>query len=229
LRRLGLGLAAPDQTEQLAMPTEEGVRLNDENGLFPEGRRPCQQDQLEAVPVAPLRVLDLALQYDRLVPQEGVLGAGAVAGGSALLRTVSLAAPASNETVSGLSTDALPHMADGVENARSEAMENVEHARQIAIRQSAAIASRNLAVRSGDYQSQSSESTLQSTQIRTNERSQHGRNQLSKELKSELMTLVASTGPLPRRLVSAPLNTKRCQARNTGFSLLCSQPITHYS
>ena len=35
LRRLGLGLVALDQAEQLAMPAEEGVGLDDEKGLPP--------------------------------------------------------------------------------------------------------------------------------------------------------------------------------------------------
>ena len=74
LRRLGFGLAAPDQAEQLAMPAEEGVGLNDEQGLLPEGRRPGQEQEPDAVPIAELRVFDLALEDDELVPQEGVLG-----------------------------------------------------------------------------------------------------------------------------------------------------------
>ena len=48
--------------------------------------------------------------------------------------------------------DALTHVTDGIDNVRSEAMENVEHAQQTSKRQSAAKASRSLAVRSGGCQ-----------------------------------------------------------------------------
>ena len=73
LRRLGFGLAAPDQAEQLAMPSEERIRLDDEEGLFPEGRRSGQQKKPESVSIAELRAFDLALQDDELVPEQSVL------------------------------------------------------------------------------------------------------------------------------------------------------------
>ncbi len=74
LRHLWFGAAAPDQAEQLAMPAEKSIRLDDEESLFPEGRGPGQEQEPESVPIAELRVFDLALQDDQLVPEEGVLG-----------------------------------------------------------------------------------------------------------------------------------------------------------
>ena len=74
LRCLGLRLAAPDQAEQLAMPAEEGVGLDDKEGLSPEGRRSCQQKKPEAVSIAQFRAFDLAMEDDELVPEEGIFG-----------------------------------------------------------------------------------------------------------------------------------------------------------
>ena len=56
------------------MPAQQGVRLNDEQRLLPEGRRPGQEQEPESVTIAELRVFDLALEDDQLLSQEGVLG-----------------------------------------------------------------------------------------------------------------------------------------------------------
>jgi len=56
------------------MPTEEGVGLDDEEGLFPERRRPGQEKEPESVPIAELMAFGVALQDDQLVPEECVLG-----------------------------------------------------------------------------------------------------------------------------------------------------------
>ena len=74
LRRLGFGLAAPDQAEQPAVPAEESIGLDDEKRLPPEGRRSRQEQEPESVPIAEAGVFDLALEDDQLLPQEGVLG-----------------------------------------------------------------------------------------------------------------------------------------------------------
>ncbi len=150
------------------MPTEEGVGLDDEEGLLPEGRRPCEQKEPQSVPIAELRVFDLALEDDEPVPKEGVLG-----------HELGLAAhgiPGSScEQRDGGGLEALLYaIADLVgdaEDVGSDATDEIEQARQIAAWQSAARASRYLAVRSGGYQLQTLESTLQSAQIRTDERS----------------------------------------------------------
>lgn len=125
LRRLGLGLPPPDEAEQLTMPAEKGVGLDDEKGLSPERPCPGQEKEPQSVTIAELRAFGMALQDDQLVPQEGVLGdelglaADGILGGSCKQR----------DGV-GLEhlLDALTHVADGVENVRSEAMENVDHA-----------------------------------------------------------------------------------------------------
>ena len=55
------------------MPAEEGIGLDDEEGLLPEWRRSGKKEEPDAVPIAQLGVFDLALQDDQLLPQEGVL------------------------------------------------------------------------------------------------------------------------------------------------------------
>ena len=159
LRRFGFGLAAPDQTEQLTMPAQQGVRLNDEKGLLPEGRRPGQEQEPESIPIAESGVFDLALKDDQLLSQEGVLGdelglaADRILGGSCKQRD-------------GVGLEAVPYsiadLVGDVEDLGSEATEDSEHDVD---------GSRNLAMRPGGYQSSLSESSRQSAQIRTDESS----------------------------------------------------------
>ena len=107
------------------MPAEEGVGLNDEQGLPPEGRRSGQEQESESVPVAELRVFDLALEDDQLVPQEGVLGdelglaADGIPGGSCKQRD-GVGFEAVLYTIADLVGDA--------EDLESEATEDIEHA-----------------------------------------------------------------------------------------------------
>ena len=125
LRCLGLRLAAPDQAEQLAMPAEEGVGLDDKEGLSPEGRRSCQQKKPEAVSIAQLRAFNLAMQDDKLVPEQSVRGneLGLAAHGI-LNHAYEERARAGFEAV----LDAVADLVGNAENLGSEAMENVEHA-----------------------------------------------------------------------------------------------------
>jgi hypothetical protein len=129
LRRLGFGFVAPDQAEQLAVPAQQSVGL-DVEGLPPERRRPGEEQKLKAVPIAELRVFDLALHDDQLVPGGGRsrhwrrdrrLG---LAAHGILNHAYEERAGAGIEYL----LDALTHVVDGVANVRSEAMENVEHA-----------------------------------------------------------------------------------------------------
>ncbi len=55
------------------MPAEEGVGLDNEEGLSPEGRRSCQQKRPEAVSIAQFRAFNLAMQDDELVSKQSVL------------------------------------------------------------------------------------------------------------------------------------------------------------
>ncbi len=147
------------------MPAEEGVRLDNEKRLSPEGRRPCKQKEPEPVTTAELRVFDLALEDDELVPQEGVLGdeLGLAAHGI----------PGSScEQRDGGGLEALLYaIADLVGDAEDLGSETTEDIEQ------GAESARYLAVRTGGYQLQTLESTLQSAQIRTDERSsRHGDN-----------------------------------------------------
>ena len=56
------------------MPAEEGIGLDDEEGLLPEGRRLGQENQSDAVPIAELRAFGVALQDDELLAEKGILG-----------------------------------------------------------------------------------------------------------------------------------------------------------
>ena len=99
--------------------------MNDEKGLLPEGHRSRQEKEPESVPIAESGVFDLALEDDQLVSQEGVLGdklgpaAHRILGGSCKQR-----ASIGLEHL----LDALTHTVNGVENVRSEAMDDAEHA-----------------------------------------------------------------------------------------------------
>ena len=107
------------------MPAEECVGLDDEEGLSPEGRRSGQEKEPESIPVAELGAFGVALEDDQLVPQEGVLSnelglaANGVLGGSC-------------EQRDGVGfehlLETLTHVVDGVENVRSEAIDDIEHA-----------------------------------------------------------------------------------------------------
>ena len=50
------------------MPTQQGIRLNDEEGLLPELGAASQEDQLEAIAVGELRPFHLPLEHDELLP-----------------------------------------------------------------------------------------------------------------------------------------------------------------
>jgi hypothetical protein len=77
----GLGLATPIAAEEVAVPTEERLWLDDEKGLFPELGASGEEDESEAVSVGELWTLAMAAEHNDLVPEECVLdqqvGAGA--------------------------------------------------------------------------------------------------------------------------------------------------------
>ena len=108
------------------MPAEEGVGLDDGKGLFPERRRPCQEQEPESVTIADLGAFAMALQDDQLVPEKGILG-----------DTVGLAADgilnrSCDEQVRAGFEAALDADANllriGLEYLRSETMDVIEHA-----------------------------------------------------------------------------------------------------
>ena len=54
------------------MPTQEGVRLNDMNGLFPGCGKAGKKDEPETVGIGNHRLLDLPIQEDQSLTQQGV-------------------------------------------------------------------------------------------------------------------------------------------------------------
>ena len=74
-------LAAPVKAKQFTMPAQEGVRLNDMNGLFPGSGKAGKKDEPDAIGIGNYRFLDLSIQEDQLLTEQGVfnneVGAGA--------------------------------------------------------------------------------------------------------------------------------------------------------
>ena len=107
------------------MPAEEGVRLDDEKGLFPEGRCSGQEQESDAVLIAEPGAFDLALQDDQLLPEKGVLGdeLGFAAHGI-LNRAYEESASAGFEHL----LDAIADLVGNAEDFGSEALDDVEHA-----------------------------------------------------------------------------------------------------
>ena len=125
LRCLGFGLAAPDEAEQLTMPAEEGVGLDDEEGLFPEGRCSGQEQESDAVLIADLRAFGVALEDDELVPEEGILGDEI---GSAADHVTSCAGDQQVRTGSEAALDAVAELVrNGAEDLRPEARDEMKH------------------------------------------------------------------------------------------------------
>jgi hypothetical protein len=54
--------------EQIAMPTQQGVRLDNEEGLLPELGATGQKDQSEALAVGESGLFHLAVEHDELLP-----------------------------------------------------------------------------------------------------------------------------------------------------------------
>lgn len=126
LRYLRFGLVSPDQSEQLAMPAEEGIGLDNEEGLSPEWCGSGQENQPDAVLIAELGAFDVALQDDQLLPEEGVFGDKV---GFAANRIPSR--PCNQRARAGFEAalDAVAELVrNGVEDLRSEKFGEVKHA-----------------------------------------------------------------------------------------------------
>jgi len=67
------GLELPEQPETLTMPTQEGVRFEDEGGGLPTLRTACKEDQPEAIGLGEAWFLGLTMEDDRLLAEEGIL------------------------------------------------------------------------------------------------------------------------------------------------------------
>ncbi len=62
----------PKETEPLAMPMEERIRLDDNEGLFPPPNAIREEEQPEAVTAIETRAYDPALQNEELVSQQRI-------------------------------------------------------------------------------------------------------------------------------------------------------------
>jgi hypothetical protein len=56
------------------MPMQQGVRLDDEQGLLPELSAASQEDQSETIAIGELGSFHLALEHDELLSQHQILG-----------------------------------------------------------------------------------------------------------------------------------------------------------
>src|ERR1035437_8476428 len=72
--RGNLGFTVPEEAKPLPMPTEERVRLDDEEGLSPGTYFPGQQHEEHSVGAGQPWLLDAPTQDDELLPEKGVLG-----------------------------------------------------------------------------------------------------------------------------------------------------------
>src|SRR4051794_27717301 len=72
--RLRLRFPPPEQAEALPMPAQQGLRLDDQQGLAPGPKTTGQQHQERPVGRGAARALDAAPQDDDLLAQERVLG-----------------------------------------------------------------------------------------------------------------------------------------------------------
>ncbi|MGO8951058.1 MAG: hypothetical protein ACLQUY_26070 [Ktedonobacterales bacterium] len=66
------------------MPAEKGIRLNNEERLLPTADSSCEQDQEHAIALGTRWALDLTMEHDELLTEQGVfsdeirLGAGQI-------------------------------------------------------------------------------------------------------------------------------------------------------
>lgn len=69
---VGLGLAFPDPTEQVAVPAQDSVRLDDDQSLLPRAQLAGQKDDEGAIAPGELWTQGLALEHAQLLTEEGV-------------------------------------------------------------------------------------------------------------------------------------------------------------
>ena len=74
-RRTGrAGLVTPEQPESRAVPAKNGLRLDEEQGAAPPGKKPREQDEQTALVAAKGGAFDAARCDDELLAQKRVLG-----------------------------------------------------------------------------------------------------------------------------------------------------------
>jgi hypothetical protein len=63
----------PEQAKSLAMPTQQSIRFEDEQDLFPIREAAGQKDEPQAVGGGEAGFLDLTVEDDQLLPELGIL------------------------------------------------------------------------------------------------------------------------------------------------------------
>lgn len=82
------GALPPEPAEQVAMPSQEGVRLDNQERLFPTAGSPCKDDQEQPIGLGTNWALHLTAENGELLTEQGVLsdefrtGAGQIAHGA---------------------------------------------------------------------------------------------------------------------------------------------------
>ena len=72
--RLWLRFVAPGQPEEVAMPAQHSIGLDDQNRIPPEIVQPSQRDQHQSITPMDMRLPDASLQDDQLLSEQRILG-----------------------------------------------------------------------------------------------------------------------------------------------------------
>ena len=67
LSRMRPRCALPEHTEELTVPAKDGLRLDNEEGLFPCSGHPGQKYQIEPIPLPVCRSFDLSTGNNQLL------------------------------------------------------------------------------------------------------------------------------------------------------------------
>jgi hypothetical protein len=65
-----VGFELPEESESFAMPAEQGLWLEDQQGLLPMREATGQKQELEAVGGGETRLLDLTVENDKLLAEQ---------------------------------------------------------------------------------------------------------------------------------------------------------------
>ncbi len=71
--KAGTTLEPPEELEPLAMPTEESIRFENQEGLLPRWKPAGEEQQGEAVPAGQVRSLYVAVEDDQLLTEQRIL------------------------------------------------------------------------------------------------------------------------------------------------------------
>jgi hypothetical protein len=74
LMNLSFGLPLPIQAEELPRPSEQGIWLNDHEGLLPSSNQPSQQDEEHPIRFRAGGSFHPPFEHDERLSQEGIFG-----------------------------------------------------------------------------------------------------------------------------------------------------------